>query len=62
MKYVVLCASGAEKPWVIKSFTTLQEANKYATRQRAIQKEYHQTGHWRFLVREMTEKELFEMY
>lgn len=63
MKFVVMCASGAEKKyWVLKPFDTLAEAKKYVAKQNAIQREYHQTGHWRFKIEEMTEDELFDEY
>lgn len=63
MKFVVMCASGTEtKYWILKCFDTLIEARKYVAKQNAIQREYHQTGHWRFKIEELTENELFDRY
>lgn len=61
-KFVVLCATGAEKLWVLKQCGTMQEAKAYRAKQNALQKEYHQTGHWRFEIREMTEEEIDERF
>lgn len=63
MMFVVMCASGAErKYWVLKTFSALTDAKKYVARQNAIQRDFHQTGHWRYKIEEMTEDELIEKY